>query len=597
MEEELHPSKRLSSLLIAEQTMQRFLADGAAFSTPASRRSANYQPSLWDDSYIQSLPDGSLDATQVDLWENLKEEIRHLIDYDKQNDIVELLEIVDALCQLGISYHFESEIKNVLSFLASSSRSLSNIIKNNLHCSALLFRLLREYNIKVPNLSKDFLVRRFKNESGGFNINIMNDVKGMLSLYEASYLAVEGEDDLDAAMEFTTKHLSNYLKEPLLINPLLVEQISHALELPSHWRMSRLHTRWFIDAYERQENMNPNLLEFAKLDFNIVQTIYKKELKELSMWWRSIGFVGDDFSFARDRLMETYLWSVGCTFEPRFWRCRKEITKLGCLITTIDDIYDVYGSLEELVFFTNAVDEWKIPESQQVSTCMKTTLLALFYTVNDIACTISTEKGIDILPHLKQVWGDLCKSYLVEAIWYYTGHIPMINEYMQNAWLTISAPLLLTSAYCLSEDLTIEALNSLELYIDVTFYSSMVSRLYDDLGTSTDELQRGDVPKSIQCYMNETKFSESVARDHIRHLIKKYWKLLNAEYISNFNLEDSFKRYALNLPRMSQCMYQHGDGYGKPICETRDRIISLLIKPIPLGIRDHDMLSSTSYLI
>ncbi|KAI0516349.1 hypothetical protein KFK09_009021 [Dendrobium nobile] len=217
---------------------------------------------------------------------------------------------------------------------------------------------------------------------------------------------------------------------------------------------------------------------------------------------------------------------------------------------------------------------------------MKTVLLALFNTVNDIARTISTEKGIDILPHLKRLWGDLCKSYLVEAIWYYIGYIPTIKEYMQNAWLSISTPLILTSAYCLSEDLTIEALDSLELYINATLHSSMITRLYDDLGTSTDELQRGDVPKSIQCYMNETKVSESVARNHIRHLIKKYWKLLNVEYISNFNLANSFKRYALNLPRMSQCTYQHGDGYGKPICETRDKIISLLIKPITLGIRD-----------
>lgn len=74
-------------------------------------------------------------------------------------------------------------------------------------------------------------------------------------------------------------------------------------------------------------------------------------------WWRSLGLVGDEFNFARDRLMETYFWSMGCTFEPHFLRCRKAITKIGCLITTIDDIYDVYGSLEELVLFTNVVDE------------------------------------------------------------------------------------------------------------------------------------------------------------------------------------------------------------------------------------------------
>ncbi|KAI0516351.1 hypothetical protein KFK09_009024 [Dendrobium nobile] len=42
MEEELRSCKRLSSLLLAAQTMQRLLADGATLSTPPSRRSANY---------------------------------------------------------------------------------------------------------------------------------------------------------------------------------------------------------------------------------------------------------------------------------------------------------------------------------------------------------------------------------------------------------------------------------------------------------------------------------------------------------------------------------------------------------------------------
>ncbi|PKU75265.1 terpene synthase 10 [Dendrobium catenatum] len=582
MEEELRPCKRFSSLLLAEQTMQRLLADGAAFSTPVSRRSANYQPSLWDDNYIQSLPDGSLDATQVNLWEKLKEEVRHLIDQNKQNDTIELLEYVNTLCQLGISYHFESEIKNVLTFIASSMESLSNILKNSLHGSALLFRLLREYGIKALNTREDFLVRSFKNENGSFKVHIVNDVKGMLSLYEASYLSVEGEDDLDEAMEFTTKHLSNYLKEPSLIHPSLVEQISHALHLPLHWRMPTLHTMWFIDTYEKQENTNYSLFEFAKLDFNMVQSIYKKEVKEMSSWWRSIGLAGDEFSFARDRLMENYFWAMGCALEPHFWRCRKEITKLVSIITTIDDIYDTYGSIEELVLFTNAVDEWKIIEIQSLPNCMRKALLTLINTMNEIAFAFSKEKGLDILPQLKRPWGYQCKAYLVEAIWYNTRYIPTLNEYMENAWLSIGTALVLTVAYLLSEDLTKEALNSLELYFDVTRYSCMITRLYDDLGTSKDELQRGDVPKSIQCYMNETNVLEFVARDHIRQLIKKYWKLLNGEYFSNFNLEESFKRYALNLPRMTQCIYEYGDGYGKPDHETWDRILSSLIKPIPL---------------
>lgn len=555
--------------------MKNFSADDdSAQRSPPTRRTANYPPTVWDDSCIQSLPDESLNVTQLGLWEKLKEEIRHLI-HNKQRDMVEQLELVDVMCQLGVSYHYEREIKNLLSSINSSLLgSLER--KKNIHGSALLFRLLREYGFRVQK-SIDVLLGSIKNKNGKIGINIV-DVKGMLSLYEASYLAFEDEHELDEAREFTIKHLSNYLKESLLVNLHLAEQINHALELPLRWRMPRLHTRWFIDAYGRQENMNPILLEFSKLDFKMVQCLYKKESKEMSRWWRNVGLNGDEFSFARDRLMENYLWSIGCTFEPQFWRCRKEITKIGCLLTTIDDIYDIYGSLEELQVFTNAVHEWKMPS--RLPNYMKKSLIVLFNTMNDIAHAVFVEREIDILPHLKRVWGDQCKSYLKEAIWYYTGYTPTLNEYLENASISIGGPLLQTSAYCLSEELTKESLDSMELYIEVVHYSSIVTRLYDDLGTSRDELERGDVPKAIQCHMSETNVIEKDARDHIRYLIKRYWKNLNAEHITNYNFEGSFNRYLLNFPRTAQFMYQYGDGHGTDNHETRKKIISLLIEPI-----------------
>jgi transcription elongation factor GreA-like protein len=53
----------------------------------------------------------------------------------------------------------------------------------------------------------------FKDEQGNFRACIHDDLKGMLSLYEASYFLVEGENILEDARDFTTKNLENYVKK------------------------------------------------------------------------------------------------------------------------------------------------------------------------------------------------------------------------------------------------------------------------------------------------------------------------------------------------------------------------------------------------
>ena len=62
-------------------------------------------------------------------------------------------------------------------------------------------------------------------------------------------------------------------------------------------------------------------------------------------------------SFSRDRLMENYIWAMGIIFEPQFSKCRIYLTRFVCILTAIDDMYDVYGMLDELELFTRAVNQ------------------------------------------------------------------------------------------------------------------------------------------------------------------------------------------------------------------------------------------------
>lgn len=81
---------------------------------------------------------------------------------------------------------------------------------------------------------------------------------------------------LDDARDFTTKYLKENLEK---IEGNITSLVTHALELPLHWRVPRVEAKWFIEVYEKRSGMNPTLIELAKLDFNMVQAIHLEDLK------------------------------------------------------------------------------------------------------------------------------------------------------------------------------------------------------------------------------------------------------------------------------------------------------------------------------
>lgn len=119
-------------------------------------------------------------------------------------------------------------------------------------------------------------------KNGEFKEEIIgNDVKGVLSLYEASYVRGHGEDILEKALVFTKGHLMRILPE--IIESPLGKQVIYALEQPLHRGVPRLEARHYISIYEEdQETKNEALLRLAKLDFNLLQMLHKKEICEIT---------------------------------------------------------------------------------------------------------------------------------------------------------------------------------------------------------------------------------------------------------------------------------------------------------------------------
>ncbi|XP_043720846.1 terpene synthase 10-like [Telopea speciosissima] len=560
--------------------------------TEDHRRSANYPRCIWDFDFVQSLNSDYKGEAYKSKTKKLEEEVRCKLD-DEAMEQLDLLELIDDIERLGLGYLFQEDIKKALDIIIvclEDVQTMSTRDDESLHATALRFRLLRQHGYEV---NPQGMFNHLKDKTGNFKARyVAEDVKGILSLYEASHLAVEGESILEEAKHFTTKALKEIIiKGNHDIEPILAKQVNHALELPLHWRITRLEARWYIDIYEKKENsVIPALIQLAKLDFNIVQAIHQENLADLSRWWKNLG-LGEQLSFARDSLVPCYLWTLGLNPEPQFNNFRKDLTKVNVLITTIDDVYDVYGTLEELQLFTDAVERWEITAMEQLPDYMKMCFLALFNTVNEMAYFHLKQHGIDTTPFLKKVWIDLCKTYLVEAKWYYNGHKTTLGEYLNNAVISISGYVVLNHIFFSLPHPTIpeEALDCLSQDDDLSLLhsTSMIVRLADDLGTSVAELERGDVLKSIQSYMYETGASEEMAREHIRHMIEETWQKMNKDIFNNNNkdslcLPQLFIKTAANFARMSQCMYQHGDGHGIFVDENKNRTNSLLFEPIPL---------------
>ncbi|XP_058100966.1 (-)-germacrene D synthase-like [Magnolia sinica] len=428
------------------------------------RQMTAFHPTVWGDHFLNY----SGDRKKVDAWtrkvEMLKEEVRRML-FNTHGSVQEM-NLIDDIQRLGVAYHFENEIDEALHRMYGE---YTKVQYDDLYAVALRFRLLRQGGY---NVSSD-VFRNFKDEDGNFKETLRSDVRGMLSLYEAAYLGIQGEDILDEAIVFTSGHLKTIVDH---LHPPLVAKVRRALELPLHKRIPRLESRYYISLYQEDESHNDVLLELARLDFNCLQSLHQRELRDLSRWWKDLG-LATKYSFARDRLVETYFWILGVYFEPQYTRARAIKTKIMKLLSIIDDIYDAYALFDELEIFTNAVYRWEL-------------------------------EALEGLP-----------------------------DYMKACYLAL---------------------------------------------LNTFEQEREHVASTVECYMKEHGVSEEEAYTKLREMIAMGWKDINKACLGPTLIPLPLLVRGTNLPRVIEGLHIHGDGYTHSKHEMKEKVIAVLVDPIPI---------------
>ncbi|PKU63442.1 Alpha-copaene synthase [Dendrobium catenatum] len=79
-------------------------------------------------------------------------------------------------------------------------------------------------------------------------------------------------------------------------------------------------------------------------------------LRQQRFRWKNSMALSENLPFDRDRLVELHFWMTGTYFEPSYSRARIMVTKLIVLTSILDDIYDQYGTLEDLELLTEKIE-------------------------------------------------------------------------------------------------------------------------------------------------------------------------------------------------------------------------------------------------
>ncbi|KAL5546120.1 hypothetical protein UlMin_005807 [Ulmus minor] len=543
----------------------------AAVARPITQK---FSPSIWKDHFLnysdESLEIG-VEAQQQ--HEQLKEDVKNMLLASAATPL-ESLKLIDTIQRLGVSYHFESEITEILGKLKNiAHESVDGFPIDDLHTVSLWFRLLRQEGF---NISSD-IFKRFTNKEGKFHDSITSDVQGMLSLYEASHLMVHGEPILEEALAFTRTYLQSSLNESS--TPFISEQVMHALKQPIRKGLRRVEARFFNSIYHQDPSHNDVLLHFGKLDFNYVQKLHQKELRDISKWWKDLDFVSK-LPFTRDRVVEGFFWIVGVYFEPKYALSRKILTKVIAITSIIDDTFDNYATVDELKPFTDAIERWDISCIDQIPEYMRLCYKELLVIYDEIEAEMAKDGKEYQVPYAKEEMKRLARAYFIESKWFQTNYVPSFEEYVELGLKTCGYSMLTTTAYLGMGDIaTKEAFDWASNYPKIIKSAALICRYMDDIVESFEENKAHPI-SAVECYMRQNGVSLEEARDELKKCVDEAWKGLNEEFLEPRAVSIPLLTRTLNLARVMDVIYKDGDGYTHAGGAVKTYINVLFINPL-----------------
>ncbi|KAH9602228.1 hypothetical protein KSS87_000068 [Heliosperma pusillum] len=542
----------------------------------SKRPLAHFPPDIWGENFVCFTPQHLLMMEKYEKeMEPLKEEVRKLLN-EKGSSSEEKMKLIDAVERLGVHYFYDNEINESISQIFEQLCRKDFNIDYDLHTTASHFRILRQHGHKLPC----DVFKKFTEKEGKMKESLKSDIKGMVSLYEACHLRVHGEAILDEALAFTTHFLESV--------STMSDQAHHALKQVSHFGIQRVESRYYISFYEDDKHRNETLLKLAKLEFNRLQLLYRKELTQILKWWHKLDFK-TKLSYARQRCVECHFWATAMYFEPQYSEARMLLIRVLLVISILDDTYDAFATFEEIQLLTRAFERWDLTAMNQFPKEYMKLVFQFVYDNYEHFAMEMTKKGKPYAAqYAKDRVMDLIRSYHTEAKWLKAKYVPTFEEYMVNARITGVAQILSTSSIMGMDEIVEEKpFQIIPRAPKAIKACEVIGRLMDDIVSHEEEQARGHVASGVECYMKDHNMSREEVVEIFNKMIEDAWKELNEEFLIKENpTEDDLPRPVLkrilNLARVVDALYKVIDGYTYSEKLIKEDIITTYLRPIVL---------------
>ncbi|WVZ95121.1 hypothetical protein U9M48_040922, partial [Paspalum notatum var. saurae] len=477
-----------------------------------------------------------------------QEEVREIIlETFSSSILVQKMELIDILQRIGVDYHYKKDINELLCSIYDDKDGGSD----SLYITSLRFYLLRKHGYKV---SSD-VFEKFRDEQGNIS---SDDVNCMLMLYDAAHLRAHGEEILDNIISFSKNRLQSVMRIDL--ESALAEEVRFTLETTRFRRVERVEARRFISLYEKNATRNKAILEFAKLDYNILQVLYCEELKELTIWWKDFQS-RTDLGFARDRLVEMHFWMMAVVYEPYYSYSRIMLTKLILFVSLFDDLYDNCSTTEESNIFTTAMERWDEKATEQLPTYLRDLYKNILGATDEIVEELKHQnnKHAELV---RKLVIDIAKCYHAEVKWRDEHYVPTnVDEHLQISVCSSACMHVTNLAFILLGDVTTkEAVEWVFTYPKIVRGVCIVGRIGNDIVSHEREQASEHVVSTVQTCIKQYGVTVDEANDKLRVIIEEAWMDIVQECLDQKHPMALLEK-VVDLGRTMDFMYKREDAY------------------------------------